>query len=811
MVSSPDSSISDAAPGNDIDKQRENAPPPPKVRHWHLVISQSLVTDAVLNHQYMGSGTDEDPYVVEFIPNDPRDPMNFPDWKKWKFIVLAVAIATLAVAFVSTAYTGAIGEVIKEFHISSEVAILGVSLFVLGFALGPLVWAPLSELYGRQILFIGTYIVLTAMNAGAAGAHSIATLLVLRFLAGTFGASPLTNAGGVVADILPASQRGLGMALFSSAPFFGPVIGPIIGGFMGETVGWRWVEGVMAIFTGVLLIIGTLTIPETYAPTILDRRAKALSKKTGLKYISVMEKRQGKLTAKAAFSKALSRPWALLFVEPIVLILTIYAAIIYGTLYMMFTAFPIVFQEKRGWSQGIGGLAFLGVAVGVVLAVIYNIFDNKRYVRVQQSCGGEAPPESRLPPAIIASVCIPIGIFWFAWTNSPSVHWIVSIIGSGFFGFGIVMIFLAIMNYLIDSYTIYAASVLAANSVLRSLFGAAFPLFTTYMYDNLGIHWASSIPGFLALACMPFPFLFWKYGEKIRMKLKVTKPMDSPSSIDHTLASLTNSSSGAGNGEKSEMGITSSETQSDNWQVEMGEGSSFPDDTLANKSCDELIEIIKYLRLKSHAQQVHLEHLEHQMKELNEDKNQAAAAAREHAMREEEYSDILVSLGEHPSEKVQLHDVNREQCTEFDRNAPLDPSPADLEALTGFDFRLKLFKYDEKPKMTNGLDKTHYHEIAAIMLDIGHLKSYYRLGNLILQEADAQRRDMNVIVALQLAPKLEKRPYLRVLHPSQFSTWVKKMALLKPSLYELHAYLYTDAEAEQAYGRLEFDTRILKY
>ncbi|RMZ77224.1 hypothetical protein DV738_g4550, partial [Chaetothyriales sp. CBS 135597] len=90
----------------------------------------------------------------------------------------------------------------------------------------------------------------------------------------------------------------------------------------------------------------------------------------------------------------------------------------------------------------------------------------------------------------------------------------------GFFGFGIVMIFLAIMNYLIDSYTIYAASVLAANSVLRSLFGAAFPLFTTYMYKNLGIHWASSIPGFLALACIPFPFLFWKYGEKIRMKCK---------------------------------------------------------------------------------------------------------------------------------------------------------------------------------------------------------------------------------------------------------------------------------------------------
>ncbi|RMZ79745.1 hypothetical protein DV738_g3275, partial [Chaetothyriales sp. CBS 135597] len=405
MASSPDSSSENIA-GNDLEKQVDE-PSHAKVRHWHLVVSQSLVTDAVLNHKYMGSGTDEDPFVIEFIPNDPRDPMNFPQWKKW-LIVADVAIATLAVAFVSTAYTGAVKEVIEEFHISSEVATLGVSLFVLGFALGPLLWAPMSELYGRQILFIATYIVLTAMNAAAAAVHSIAALLVLRFLAGTFGASPLTNAGGVVADILPASQRGLGMALFASAPFLGPVIGPIVGGFMAETVGWRWVEGVMAIFTGVLLIIGALTIPETYGPTILAQRAKVMSKKTGQKYISIMEKRQGKLTAKAAFSKALSRPWVLLFIEPIVLILSIYSAIIYGTLYMLFTAFPIVFQQYRGWSQGIGGLAFCGVAVGILFAVVYNILDNKRYVRIQQSSGGEAPPEARLPPAILASFCIPI-------------------------------------------------------------------------------------------------------------------------------------------------------------------------------------------------------------------------------------------------------------------------------------------------------------------------------------------------------------------------------------------------------------------
>ena len=189
----------------------------------------------------------------------------------------------------------------------------------------------------------------------------------------------------------------------------------------------------------------------------------------------------------------------------------------------MFGAFPIVFQEVRGWSQGIGGLAFLGVAVGILMGVGYSIWDNRRYTAVEKEHGGEAPPEARLPPALVAAVALPIGIFWFAWTNYPSIHWIVCIIGTAPFGFGMVLVFLALMNYLIDAYTIYAASVLAANSVLRSLFGAIFPLFTTYMYRNLGIHWASSVPAFLALICTPAPFVFYKYGEQIRMKCKFAK------------------------------------------------------------------------------------------------------------------------------------------------------------------------------------------------------------------------------------------------------------------------------------------------
>jgi len=506
------------------EKDVEGVRPAP-LSHMQQVFNDSGMTSSVENWDYDGAGTEDDPYVVTWIDHDPRNPMLYSESNKWS-ITLLVALATLAVAFVSSAYSGGADQVIAEFGCSREVFTLGISLFVLGFAVGPLLWAPLSELFGRRILFIGTYFGLTAFNAGAAGSQNIETLIILRFFAGAIGSSPLTNAGGVIADMFPAKQRGLAMSLFAAAPFMGPVLGPIVGGFVGETVGWRWVEGVMAIFTGVLWIALCVLIPETYAPVILRKRAKQLSKMTGKVYKSQQEIDQGAISVGEVFKTSLMRPWILLFREPIVFLLSIYMAIIYGTLYMLFGAFPIVYQQLRGWSPGIGGLAFLGVAVGMIFAVAYAIWDNKRYAKISDANKGFAPPEARLPLCMVGSVLVPIGMFWFAWTNDPSINFMASIAAGVPFGAGLVLIFLGIMNYLIDSYTIFAASVLAANSVLRSLFGAAFPLFTSQMYSNLGIHWASSVPAFLGLMCVPFPFILYKYGASIRQKCKYAAESD---------------------------------------------------------------------------------------------------------------------------------------------------------------------------------------------------------------------------------------------------------------------------------------------
>ncbi|PWY73567.1 MFS general substrate transporter [Aspergillus heteromorphus CBS 117.55] len=318
--------------------------------------------------------------------------------------------------------------------------------------------------------------------------------------------------------MFPAAQRGIAISLFAAAPLTGPSLGPIIGGFLGAGAGWRWLEGFMAAFSGVVWLCICFFLPETYAPVLLRRRAEKLSELSGHVYRSKLDMERGRVSLSQSLKTALSRPWILLFREPIVLLFCIYMAIIYGTLYMLFAAYPIVFQEARGWSEGIGGLAFLGIFVGMVIAVGFTFPDNMKYAKKCREAKSRLPPEVRLPPSIIGGIALPIGLFWFAWTNYPSIHWMASVAAGAPFGFGLVLVFLSVFNYLIDAYTIYSASVLAANSALRSLFGFAFPLFTTYMYDNLGIHWASSIPAFLSLACIPFPIVIYLYGARIRKR-----------------------------------------------------------------------------------------------------------------------------------------------------------------------------------------------------------------------------------------------------------------------------------------------------
>ncbi|POY72513.1 hypothetical protein BMF94_4339 [Rhodotorula taiwanensis] len=470
------------------------------------------------NAPYDGQGSAESPYIVKWLDGEQANPQNWSKTKKWT-ITANSAISTLCIAFGSSIVSPAIPRLTTVFHKDLTVLTLSVSLYVLGFALGPLLWAPFSEQWGRRPIFIITYALFAIFNIPCAVAKNVETLLVCRFLAGFFGSSPLTNSGGVISDMFSASERALAVSLYAAAPFAGPVLGPIVGGFEVMNVKLEWLFWTLVIFSFVMLVSGSFN-PETYSPVLLRRRAAKLEKETGKTYRSMYDLHPMFAAPFAVKMKAaLIRPFLLLIKEPICLFFALYMSVVYGLLYCFFGAFPLVYEYARGWSPGVSGLAFIPVGLGMAGAIVANVFDNKRYVR-KLIAGGGVPlaPEERLPLCCVAGVVLPLGLFAFAWTTLPHVHWIASMVFSVFFGFSMVAIFLSMLTYLVDAYLLMAASALAANAVLRSLVGFAFPLFTRQMFSKLGNQWALTLIAFLALIMAPIPFVFYRYGPAIRAR-----------------------------------------------------------------------------------------------------------------------------------------------------------------------------------------------------------------------------------------------------------------------------------------------------
>lgn len=216
----------------------------------------------------------------------------------------------------------------------------------------------------------------------------------------------------------------------------------------------------------------------------------------------------------------LVRPFQLLFGELIVFLISVYMSVLYGLLYMFFIAFPIVYEKGKGFSAGSTGLMFIPVAVGVLLSAACAPLVNKHYLTLVAKHHGRPPAEARLIPMMLSCWFIPIGLFIFAWTSYADLHWAGPMMGGFPVGFGFIFLYNSANNYLVDAYQHQAASALAAKTFIRSFWGAAVVLFTEQMYDRLGDQWASSLIAFISLACCAIPFLFWRYGARIRERSK---------------------------------------------------------------------------------------------------------------------------------------------------------------------------------------------------------------------------------------------------------------------------------------------------
>ena len=449
-------------------------------------------------------------------PDDKENPMNWPRKKKYTVTVF-YATLTFCLTFASSVFSTATMVTAKKFGVSNEVMTLGTSLFVLGFAVGPIVWGPLSELYGRKPpLFFG-FFCFAIFQIPVAVAQNVETIMLCRFLGGFFGSAPLAIVGGALADFWGPVDRGFALGLFSGATFIGPVAGPIGGGFITMSyLGWRWTAWITLIIASFFGTAAFLICSESYAPVLLQRRAAKRRFETQNWAIHAPAD-EYPVDMKSIIEKYLYRPFKMLFMEPILTLITIYIAFIYGILYLFFEAYPIAFQESRGWNLGVGALPFIGITIGVVLGVgiiVYN--SNTRFKRKMETNGGKPIPEERLIPMIVGAALLPVGLFWFAWTSNPHISWVPQVLAGIPIGAGVQMIFLQGLSYIIDVYLMHANSALAANTLVRSLAGGGFPLFATAMYHTLGVEWATSLLGFLTIAFFPVPILFFIYGKKIR-------------------------------------------------------------------------------------------------------------------------------------------------------------------------------------------------------------------------------------------------------------------------------------------------------
>ncbi|KAL2752161.1 hypothetical protein ACRALDRAFT_1037253 [Sodiomyces alcalophilus JCM 7366] len=480
---------------------------------------------ATLAQTRTGASTASRPpdFEVTFGPDDPENPRNWPVWYRgWCLGVLS--IATWIIVLYSTSYTASIPGVMEEFGTSTSYTTLGLTTYLIGLATGCLVVAPMSELFGRQRVYLVCTSVFMVMIVPCGLSNSIQGILVARFIGAVFGASLVSNGPGSVFDLTDDHNRAFYMSMWSMAPMNGPATGPIIGGFVFQHLGWRWCNWIVLIVTGVFLL-AMFTIKETYAPHILRAKVARLRKETDdprwwCRYDNRMSTTQ-------VIKTSLGRPFVLAATEPILWTFNIWVSTVYSILYLCFVAYPIVFSQHRGWGPGMSGLAFTGIGIGTFLAVACEPLV-RRIINTHppDPKTGRIPPEAAARAMALGAILTPIGQLVFSWTCLPtSIHWAIPIAFGIPFGAGNTLIFVYAANYLAGAYGIYSASALAGNAVIRSLAGGLLPLAGTSMYAAMTPQWAGTFLGLLEVALIPVPFVFWRYGDRIRAKSRVIRHM----------------------------------------------------------------------------------------------------------------------------------------------------------------------------------------------------------------------------------------------------------------------------------------------
>ncbi|KAJ3083304.1 hypothetical protein HDU99_010994 [Rhizoclosmatium hyalinum] len=435
------------------------------------------------------------------------NPREWPRSKKWTAVAFA-SMYTFISPLSSSMVAPALPFIAKDLHFTSSFELsMSLSIFVLAYAFGPLFLGPLSEVYGRWKVLQASLWFFVVFNAACGLSQTKEQMLAFRFFAGLGGSAPIALAGSVVSDCFSGAEMGAAMSYYALGVILAPALGPIVGGFMTQGVSWQWLFYMISIFGGVLALAGTWLLPETYAPILLVQEKKKKGVDLGVQK-SVLE----------VLSSAITRPFIMLFTQPIVMVI----ALIMAFVYIVLSTFSILFVRHYGENTQTSTLHYLALAVGLFIGnrlsgSILDIISDK----LQKRYNTPHKPEYRLPVCIPASFLLPIGLFIYGWAAENNAHWIWLDIGIALFALSVNVTFQALTVYTVDCYMMYSASALAAVSSLRSLAGFGFPLFAAQMYDQLGYGWGNSLLAILGIVIgIPAPILLYVYGERVRAASK---------------------------------------------------------------------------------------------------------------------------------------------------------------------------------------------------------------------------------------------------------------------------------------------------
>jgi DHA1 family multidrug resistance protein-like MFS transporter len=491
--------------------------------HERFEAEQQLALERTKTIPITPKKTSDGIILVDWYTTD--DPANPQNWSRGKriFIVFLICAYTWVVYTGSSIYAPSEAGVMEHFNVGPTVASLPLALYVLAYGIGPLLWAPLSEIpiVGRNPIYVGTFFIFFALSFPTAISNSFSGLLILRFLQGFFGSPALANGGATFSDMYSLLYVPYQLSWWVFSAWGGPALGPLMAGFAVSAKNWRWSLWEIVWMAAPVIILLLLLMPETSTPNILLRRAQRLRKVTGNHRLqSQSEIDQRHLTASAILVDALIKPVEITLKDPAIFFVNMYTALFYGIYYTFFEVFPLVFPPLYGFNLGEVGLAFLACQVGATIGLLAYFAYLHWYMIPDNLKNGLRQQEHRLIPAILGSFLVPTGLFIFGWTAKASIHWIVPLIGVVIFVVGTFLILQSIFVYVPLSYPKYAASLFAGNDLVRSSMACGSILYARPLFLNLGVDKGITLLAGLSILGIFGMVAIYLTGAKLRARSK---------------------------------------------------------------------------------------------------------------------------------------------------------------------------------------------------------------------------------------------------------------------------------------------------